>query len=175
MFRMLTFLKATSWGKRERVSRLPWRSLMREGFPLQLRRAPNADFHHLVSLFHIFLIAWCFVLPGCRNRSRRSAAGAGACDEKICDKPGAILGKIALHILGSAALLTMMISSFSGRAGGVGQDGGGGPGCAAPHLEGCAMLAKQDIPMISSNAGGPDERRGLADWESCRDCQACHQ
>ena len=85
------------------------------------------------------------------------------------------LGKIALHILGSAALLTMMISSFSGRAGGVGQDGGGGPGCAAPHLEGCAMLAKQDIPMISSNAGGPDERRGLADWESCRDCQACHQ
>ena len=48
------------------------------------------------------------------------------------------LGKIALHILGSAALLTMMISSFSGRAGGVGQDGGGGPGCAAPHLEGCA-------------------------------------
>ena len=48
------------------------------------------------------------------------------------------LGKIALHTLGSAALLTMMISSFSGRAGGVGQDGGGGPGCAAPHLEGCA-------------------------------------
>ena len=33
----------------------------------------------------------------------------------------------------------------------------------------------EDLPMMLSNAGGSDERRGLADWESCRDCQACHQ